>query len=170
MSIGRRILVKFAVVYLVITCLSYGLFLYYTEVNKRVDVTLNLPNIIKGIQSVDFLENLFKDNIVHIKNRFQDCYNIVLQTNSNNHLVDYGSAWQTQINFLARLREGLRQYNIPGVDVELMSFAAPKCNFSVNNPLEYRNRALIFIFIFNLIHAALILSFFELLRSKNKSN
>lgn len=169
-NLNKTIIIKFLSVYFIISCLSYIVFLYYTESNKKIDITLNMPSVIPNTSAADFLENTFKDNVTEIKNTFQDCYNMTLLSSPQNNIVDYTSSKNTEFNILSKIKENLNQYNLPNTDVDLIVFGTQKCRLLVNNPIEYRNRSLIFILLFNLIHAALILTLFDLLRSKNKSD
>lgn len=169
-SFNKNLVIKFLSVYVVICCLSYAFFLYYTEINKKVDITIHLPNLIPNTTAGDFLENLFKENVMEIKNTFQDCYNMTLLSSPLNNIVDYTSSKNTEFNILSKIKENLKRYEIANLDVEALNFGTQKCRLLVNNPIEYRNRALFFILLFNLIHAALILSFFDLLRFKDKGN
>lgn len=179
MKFSKIYLTKFLIFYVLLNILSYGLFDYYTEKYKKIDIIFYYPEIIDSARFAEFMENNFKGEFGNMAEIARSCYKLTLtKSNTKNSIIDFNDTKKTEVNFINYLYEKTKLidpaeriiYEDESVDMNFYDFSRELCRINVNNPFKSRDRALFFVFFFNIIHAIFLINGYELIRSKNKNH
>jgi hypothetical protein len=142
---------------------------------KKMDVTMFFSSVVNDINTGEFIADSFKENYGNISQISNGCFRLSLVGNETNQLLDFDDYQKSTENIQTRIKSRLKELpneklNVDFEVIDSLAFSDQFCKFAISNPFQYRGRALIFVFIFNIFHTAVLMASLQLLRFKNKDN
>lgn len=148
-------------VLLTLNSISYGLFKFYNNVYKKVDVNFYFPYL-ESLQSGPFLEDVFKDNLGQITQNSKNCIQMSLIQNNNQNL-NFSDFAQISGYIHHKIQTALKEEK----QQQDFKLEDKRCAFTITNPYTNRSSYLFLIGIFNLLCSyVLIIAFVDLKRPR----
>lgn len=193
-------LAVFLIVYLLINVVSYSFYMYYLNRYKKTNVTVYIPilapekvstlaqeTVGENFGNISFLTTDCYDlSLISDRNNNKGfditdntaitlllknaVYNSVIKE-IDVQLLKAKSEKKVQTDICGTVNDPfLAAANKLNINQRPLNLKSSSCKFSIDNPFKARARGLFFVFLFNIINAQVLISGYQLIRSKNKGN